>query len=854
MLVYKLALSETRTVIRVRICKAFAILIALLTVIAAFLPQQTYAVTGTFGETTVGPSDTGYGGYIYSSGLPYEVSGTITITSITCYFTTNANARVAVYDDSGGKPNNLIVQSASESVLANEWHEFSVMGTQTSVGKYHLAVQVEGSGPALKYADTYPNIYTNFAASSYGSFPASFGTPAGSATWTISIFATYMVGAYDIQAPTYSNVGTSTAVAGRSSKFYAQWNDNVGLSGFIFGTNNTGTWQNGTWTPLAGTSAWSNVTKTLTSTIGTRVEYRFWCNDTSNNWADTGVRYVTTTPEPTEIFSPVKAVVIISDFSYLRVMGETYNMYYGDAIVFGILQEAGIPYDIKFANEMADVEKLKQYCLIVLPHYLASYLPENLTNAVLAAGKDGVGVWTVQFPGESTETGQIRYPRFISQLNNVAPVLAGNMIPKLAVNDTYLISKYYSKGNVVGVGPMGIQALTTGGVYNGSRSYHEVVSVYNGTTYKGGSIVASTLGNGRTVWCISDPTVWQAQGILIRLIRWAAKSPVFLESTDSPNTGVNLQLRIDGDAIKLYPTEYQQFMSKVGSLSSARVSLYITTDDFDAQCYAIAKQYPKNEYGSNSSHHEYLPGLSPEALNDELNGSKALIEANLGREITGFAYPFNAYNKITTAGAGAYNYVYVGSELNLSLAYPSRVWLPTSPDPQTTGLNTYSLFLTASNDYELFWNQHKTASEVLNIWKSHFNYYKKQATVSESNVGMNLLWHVKEMSPSALGTTPYFSFLDWVVSNKGRFVTAQELVQSTKEIETANLKYKKTGNTLNVTLDGSLSKGHPLRLFNSTQTIRSVTIDGQRYTNFRSNVVVLPALGPGVHRIIIRFY
>src|SRR3989304_5739386 len=119
---------------------------------------------------------------------------------------------------------------------------------------------------------------------------------------------------------------------------------------------------------------------------------------------------------------------------------------------------------------------------------------------------------------------------------------------------------------------------------------------------------------------------------------------------------------------------------------------------------------------------------------------------------------------------------------------------------------------------------------------------------------MNLLWHVKEMSPSALGTTPYFSFLDWVVSNKGRFVTAQELVQSTKEIETANLKYKKTGNTLNVTLDGSLSKGHPLRLFNSTQTIRSVTIDGQRYTNFRSNVVVLPALGPGVHRIIIRFY
>ncbi len=93
----------------------------------------------------------------------------------------------------------------------------------------------------------------------------------------------------DTTTPVWSNAGTNNTTPGQSTLFYVKWADNVGLSGFIFGTNNTGKWENDTWTPIGGTSNWSNVTKTLNSTAGIVVQWRVWANDTSTNWNDTGI-------------------------------------------------------------------------------------------------------------------------------------------------------------------------------------------------------------------------------------------------------------------------------------------------------------------------------------------------------------------------------------------------------------------------------------------------------------------------------------------------------------------------------------------------------------------------------------
>jgi hypothetical protein len=99
--------------------------------------------------------------------------------------------------------------------------------------------------------------------------------------------------------PTYSNVGTNSTFAGQPCEFYTLWNDNTNVSGFIFGTNNTGSWENDTWVAFSAfynsTAAWSNVTKTLNSTIGVVIQWQIWCNDTGNNWNNTGIQTFATT-------------------------------------------------------------------------------------------------------------------------------------------------------------------------------------------------------------------------------------------------------------------------------------------------------------------------------------------------------------------------------------------------------------------------------------------------------------------------------------------------------------------------------------------------------------------------------
>lgn len=88
--------------------------------------------------------------------------------------------------------------------------------------------------------------------------------------------------------PTFSDVSSNSTVAGSSCTFSTLWADNVNVSGYIFETNNTGAFVNDTWTPFSNfvgpTSSNATVTKTLDNTIGDVVQWRFWCNDTNNNW------------------------------------------------------------------------------------------------------------------------------------------------------------------------------------------------------------------------------------------------------------------------------------------------------------------------------------------------------------------------------------------------------------------------------------------------------------------------------------------------------------------------------------------------------------------------------------------
>lgn len=112
---------------------------------------------------------------------------------------------------------------------------------------------------------------------------------------TASIGISWESVAGDTEAPTYSNIAHNTTIETTPCKFSSYWDDNVALSKYIFSWNGTaGSWANNSAVSFTSTPAWANVSKTLPS-AGTKVGYRWYANDTSNNWATTPISTLTTT-------------------------------------------------------------------------------------------------------------------------------------------------------------------------------------------------------------------------------------------------------------------------------------------------------------------------------------------------------------------------------------------------------------------------------------------------------------------------------------------------------------------------------------------------------------------------------
>ena len=108
-----------------------------------------------------------------------------------------------------------------------------------------------------------------------------------------------------VGSPVVSNVSAGPVFAGGSCVFSSFWSDNVSLGGFVFSTNNTGVWVNGTWVAFSGTPSWGNVSKVLSLTVGSVVGYRWFVNDSSGVWVGSGIQNLTVQSVPVVVGSPV---------------------------------------------------------------------------------------------------------------------------------------------------------------------------------------------------------------------------------------------------------------------------------------------------------------------------------------------------------------------------------------------------------------------------------------------------------------------------------------------------------------------------------------------------------------------
>jgi hypothetical protein len=96
--------------------------------------------------------------------------------------------------------------------------------------------------------------------------------------------------------PTYSLNSTNTTMAGKPTEFRLKWNDDVGLSGYVFSLSNcTDSFTNSTWIPITGATNWSNMTYIINSTIGCTIRWIVYANNTNNKWNTSQIYSFTTT-------------------------------------------------------------------------------------------------------------------------------------------------------------------------------------------------------------------------------------------------------------------------------------------------------------------------------------------------------------------------------------------------------------------------------------------------------------------------------------------------------------------------------------------------------------------------------
>ncbi len=107
----------------------------------------------------------------------------------------------------------------------------------------------------------------------------------------------YTLTSSDTTLPTYYSASHNSTTINSLVRFGVNVSDNLALHPngmYIFSTNNSGQWINESGVNFTATPSWANVTKTLNSTNGTIVGYRWYFNDSAGNTNSTPIYTLTT--------------------------------------------------------------------------------------------------------------------------------------------------------------------------------------------------------------------------------------------------------------------------------------------------------------------------------------------------------------------------------------------------------------------------------------------------------------------------------------------------------------------------------------------------------------------------------
>ncbi|MBR9680263.1 MAG: hypothetical protein GOU98_00370 [Candidatus Altiarchaeota archaeon] len=202
----------------------------------------------------------------------------------------------------------LITDNSSGSVEAPGLVKASVYWQDSSsLGISVLSTNKTGSWVDESYFDFSESLadYSNFTIQTkgYGNTYTCWKVNANDTAGNLNDSMTQSVNCFSITddvIPAWDSNYTSSTVAGAVVEHGVTWSDDGGLSGYIFSYDNcTGDFVNDSWTPLIGTQEVSAAYKGINNSVGCTIQWKFYLNDTSNNWNETdSFSYLTTENQP----------------------------------------------------------------------------------------------------------------------------------------------------------------------------------------------------------------------------------------------------------------------------------------------------------------------------------------------------------------------------------------------------------------------------------------------------------------------------------------------------------------------------------------------------------------------------
>lgn len=227
--------------------------------------------------------------------FPLVSAGTVTVP-------TNVNFGIPAYGTyinfSSQRTFNIIYREGTNWLFNNYW--FTTDGTNATIQKWFednwLNYTVYGAGTQKTfYTGTKPSdVYLDGVNKEENDGWTYF---AGTTTVTGATANASLFWSGENNPPEYGTSSVSTTRMGETATFSCAWTDDSGLSQGKIGHNITGSWQNQTLKSLSELSDTFTDTATLPSSPNVKVGYRFYANDTSNQWTSTPILTFTTTSD-----------------------------------------------------------------------------------------------------------------------------------------------------------------------------------------------------------------------------------------------------------------------------------------------------------------------------------------------------------------------------------------------------------------------------------------------------------------------------------------------------------------------------------------------------------------------------